>query len=418
MCIDIAIKDIFVIVDSDIIKMAKQGEVDTIVNSANPTLMKGIGLDAVVHQAVNQGKESEFFNCKIREEIDECVEYVNNIIRCEEGQAKKTSGYQLCRNIIHTVGPYFDKTNSSMQKLEDCYKNILKIAFESKDIRKIAIPVISARSKDFSYNEAVKIAIISINNYLVKLKRKNPHHLLNIEKIYLVIFMHPLKFPKIKSNFEIIVKKEEQLHYRTSVQAQIAYFYEIKKNDTPKRGYFAIAKWFRYFLVLVRFLYFPEMFVREKMRNKSWECGKKWIEFEVMIQTCIPVIAIVAFNYIQISIIKNILYVLIGYVLLDVITYLLGLIFLADIQKPSANVTRSVLLIGINYITSILCVTFYYYVFYLEKGEWAALNFALLGTVTSDTFMLLVYLQKSVNFLFMTLIISFFIGHLKQRSFS
>lgn len=54
MCIDIAIKDIFVIVDSDIIKMAKQGEVDTIVNSANPTLMKGIGLDAVVHQAVNQ----------------------------------------------------------------------------------------------------------------------------------------------------------------------------------------------------------------------------------------------------------------------------------------------------------------------------------------------------------------------------
>ena len=420
---DKKISSIFKIEKGDIIQLAKAKKVDTIVNSANPSLMMGEGLDEKIHSEINSingGLES--FNDKIRHELDGNIMYAEQIIRCEEGCAVLTKGYLLCDKIVHTVGPYYDKTNSSVQQLENCYKSILKIAFENHEIRKIAIPVISACSKDFEYEKAVKIAVVSINNYLIRLKRKNPVALNEIEEITLVIYQHDEKYQEIRAEYKNIIEKEKISHYRTYIEAQKAYFWEIWKNDSTKRECFSIARVFRCILVLARFLYIPSMLLREMARKKDWEFGKIWIDIEVVLQTIIAMLCVVVTN-VPVNIGSDIIfYVFVGYILVDIITYLMGLIFLADIQQPSANVTRSILLIGVNYFSCVSCVAALYYKLYPELGEWAAYDFALLGRSSIEAMngalRFLLYLQGSINFFFMTLIFAFFIGHLKQRNFS
>ena len=420
---DKKISSIFKIVEGDIVQMAKKQQVDTIVNSANPSLMMGNGMDKQVHLAINETLNvEETFNDKIRHELDGDTVYAEQIIRCQEGCAVLTEGYSLCNKIIHTVGPYYDKTNSSVQQLENCYKSILDKAFAKHEIRKLAIPVISASSKDFEYEKAVRIAVVSINNYLVRLKRKTPVYLDEIEEINLVIYGHQQEFSRINIEYKEIIDKEIISHYRTCIEAQKSYFYEIYRNDKDERDCFSITKIFRYVLVLIRFLYLPSMLIREGMRKKNWEHGKTWIDFEVILQAIISVLCIVIINITECKVVETGICILIGYILIDIISYLLGLVFLADIQQPSLNVNRSILLIGINYLTSIICVAALYYKCYPELGEWAAVDFALLGetsiVVMSGVLRSLVYLQSGVNFFFMALIFAFFMGHLKQRNFS
>lgn len=98
-----------------------------------------------------------------------------------------------------------------------------------------------------------------------------------------------------------------------------------------------------------------------------------------MLQVITPLLAIFALNIIKYECVKTIAFIIVLYEFVDIITYLLGLVFLADIQRPSANVTRSILLMGINYVSCVFCVTFFFYDVYPQFGEWAALDFAFLG---------------------------------------
>lgn len=191
--------------------------------------------------------------------------------------------------------------------------------------------------------------------------------------------------------------------------------------DKGQRGCYGLAKGFRYFLILVRFLYFPSMILRSLIR-RAGRVGEKWvIDIETLFQSVVVSLAFVIFNNYDVGWGHTLLVGLVTYVLVDIITYLLGLVFLADIQRPSANVIRSVFLIGINYVSSMLCVAFYHYVMFPHSGEWAAFDFAILGNanfIAVNTWQhLLTYLQMGIEFFFMTLIFAFFMGHLKQRKY-
>ncbi len=86
----------------------------------------------------------------------------------ETGKAFITKGYNLpAKFVIHVVGPiiYENITEKEIKELKDCYINSLEIAKEN-NIKEIAFCSISTGEFRFPKNEASKIAIKTIEEYL------------------------------------------------------------------------------------------------------------------------------------------------------------------------------------------------------------------------------------------------------------
>lgn len=149
----------FQIVRNDITKM----KTDVIVNAANTQLKYGSGVCGAIFNA--SGKDRLIAECE-------------KIGHCDIGSAVVTSGYDLCEYIIHTVGPVWKGGFfGEKAKLESCYKNVLKFAYEL-NAESIAIPLISSGVFGYPKDKAMKVAVETIvsSEYLAEMD------------IYLVVF--------------------------------------------------------------------------------------------------------------------------------------------------------------------------------------------------------------------------------------
>ena len=123
---------------------------ECVVNAANSRLQEGSGVCGAIFDAA--GAE------RLQRECD-------NIGGCKTGKAVITPGFDLCKYIIHAVGPiYQDGNHHEPQDLYSCYRASLDIA-RGNGIKSIAFPLISAGIYGYPKKEAWRKALQACDDW-------------------------------------------------------------------------------------------------------------------------------------------------------------------------------------------------------------------------------------------------------------
>lgn len=182
----------FEIIRNDITKV----RTDAIVNAANKALKKGGGVCGAIFDAAG---------------IDQLQEACDKIGNCNVGEAVLTNGYNLpAKYIIHTVGPIWqDGSHGEAVYLANCYMDSLKLALEH-NLESIAFPLIASGIYGYPKDQALKIAISSIGEFLLK----------NDMLVYLVVYdkqaiwLSEKLFSSIKKYIDDNYIEEHKINYQ------------------------------------------------------------------------------------------------------------------------------------------------------------------------------------------------------------
>ena len=442
-------------------------KIDTIVNAAKPTLMgsdREQSVDYAIHKAIdtilaeNAGKKKpKTFKEKIRKELDGKTSGKNERIRCHRGQAVLTKAYGLCDYVIHVVGSVFDAetgktprflgkwmkkhnicSSSRVRTLESCYREIVRIIREHPDIKNVAVPIVGSGEYGFPFKMAVKTAIAGIGNALSEWQQDDREFFNNTSEglqniIFFVWDSETSRLDKkykaasaVLDKYKEVYQKKAQVVTQNSLQSQLQYIAEIIKYDR-KRGYFCIARMTRIILSILR-LFSVYTYLKDAAGGRNWQRRRFWVEMTVALKIGMAVL----FGYLLVHCSQaaagapgGLLRFILCYNLADTITYLISLILMADIQKPSANVIRSMLLLLLNYV-EVSIETACLYLLHYGTGKMSflqALQPGLMGELPEGLKLcslgdyLLYYGNTAVKFFFITMAFGYLAGHLRQRTF-
>lgn len=319
-----------------------------------------------------------------------------------------------------------------MRLLESCYSQIVELVKQYPDIKRIAIPIIGAGEYRFPYELAMRVALAGIANALMEWKGQDPElfEMAGIERIYFFIYDSDEKTRKehmecakaVYRKFETCIGKERRIVYQKSMEAHCRYINEIRRYD-EQRGYFSVAKDIRLLLMYFRLLFLPSMWCKDLLGGCDWEKRRNFVERLTLIKAVLPIFYYGIFSaaagkgwekYLEI-----IFSALVVYAMCDTISYLMTLIVMADIQRPSANIIRSILLLFVNYMEVSLDMAWLYWAAcrgQITVGK--ALLFGILGerqtAAGSDIW---AYMDAGIRFFFLSLVFGYLANHMRQRKF-
>lgn len=141
---------LFQVVENDITKM----ETDAIVNAANTGLQMSNSVCGAIFRAAGE------------EEMQRACDQYGF---CSAGHAVITPGFNLpAKFVIHAIGPrWYGGHHGEEMQLYDTYRNSLALA-ESRGLKSIAFPLISAGNAGFPKRKAMGLAAFTIREYLKK----------------------------------------------------------------------------------------------------------------------------------------------------------------------------------------------------------------------------------------------------------
>ncbi|MDT8879610.1 macro domain-containing protein [Halomonas saccharevitans] len=126
--------------------IARQDDIDTVVNAANAQLRSGGGVAGALHRAAGP----------------ELAEACRPLAPIRPGQAVITGAFALPnRRVIHCLGPVYGVDEPADELLAACYRHALELA-ERHGVRSIAFPALSAGAFGYPPAEAARIAISTV----------------------------------------------------------------------------------------------------------------------------------------------------------------------------------------------------------------------------------------------------------------
>ena len=189
------------IIRNDITKVCA----DAIVNTANPYVAIGIGVDSAIYTAAGR---------------DQLLIERARIGIIKPGEVAVTPAFKLdAKYIIHTVGPAWEGgSNGEIETVAKCYRNSLNKALEL-DCDSIAFPLISSGTYGFPKDVALKTAISEISGFLF----------LHEMTVYLVVYdkqafeVSGKAFSEIRSFIEDKDIVPPKSRYERSMRLQLPY---------------------------------------------------------------------------------------------------------------------------------------------------------------------------------------------------
>ncbi|MGH8162688.1 MAG: macro domain-containing protein [Gammaproteobacteria bacterium] len=128
--------------------IARQRDIDAVVNAANAELLPGGGVAGAIHRAAGPGL------------VEEC----RPLAPIASGEAVVTGGHDLPnRWVIHCLGPVYGRDEPAAKLLADCYRNALRLA-EEKGMRSIAFPAISTGAFGYPAQAAAEVSAGTIRD--------------------------------------------------------------------------------------------------------------------------------------------------------------------------------------------------------------------------------------------------------------
>lgn len=159
-------------------------KIDAIVNAANSQLLGCFVpchscIDNAIHSAAGIQLRLECYDIMEQRRIQYGKQYQE-----PTATATITKGYHLpCHSVIHTVGPIiYDKLNDThRQELYCCYENVLKCCVNN-NIKSVAFCCISTGEFHFPNEEAAKIAVEAVTDFLKRYDNRIERIIFNVFK--------------------------------------------------------------------------------------------------------------------------------------------------------------------------------------------------------------------------------------------